>query len=288
MLNQQQSFVIQNFTNCGIAVNESGSGTRDLQLVGLSFVSNAIGIHAIKCQPNDFQHGGYPNTIQACNFQDSSNAAVYVDPNPPLTAVSIDLCWFHNSLAPQANMRQAGVVGGVGINQCVFGPQLNYGLLVPDNLQAFVSNSLFLDAYKSNVTLGTPLLGNNGYQFTSLNNVTAVSTPLNPNLVGHNTIDAGVALVGQSIFFGARVKAPAGSKFYLNPNGPPNEQYHVTGNTTALATTLTDPQFIDQSIYTFPNTVSPNTLINTDYSTKNPSYGSSVTSVAKLLQLQSQ
>jgi hypothetical protein len=285
-----QGMVLQNFTNCGVRIDQPA--TSFLAIQGISFISDATGIHAVNCQPV-YQNGqAQNNTVQNCNFQNCTSAGVTVE---SAASLPMTLCWFYNSTAPSSSKTQAGIIsvaqtqssqiGGAGATKCVFGPQLNYGIVVQKNGNpCYVSNCLFLDAYKSNFSFGLPPFAENRYLIPSLSNVTAVSTAKNPNNVGHNTIVASAANVQSSIFLGAQVNAPAGAQFFSGQS--PNEQYDVTGNTTALAPTQINPQFYNPAIYTFPYNVSPETLIGTDYSTQNSSFGSSLTSVAALQSLQ--
>jgi len=269
-----QGILVENFKNTAVVVHGWGG------VQGMTFRSNGTGVASAPTSG--------PTGVTLCIFRDCSYAGVALNS----TSLSwVNQCWFYNSTSPQTSLTQAGITGltatSCSSSQCIFGPNLNYGIYqsasasINDGAYFSLDNALLLDASKANLNLC-----NTSYGF-SVTNLTSFSTPKNALLQSHVNLAYNTPLprpgFANSVFYGAGINVPVSEGFIGDPNHP-NDEFNVTGNTTALAAKQVDPMFKSKSVYTLPNNVSATTLINTDFSvSQTPNLGSSLTSVSQFL-----
>jgi hypothetical protein len=288
--NQTQGLVIQNFANEGVRINNNASALSSFGRATLR--SNKFGIYVTGLSSAPVVN------IFGCIFKDCSNAGILVAEN---SAATISTNWFFNTSAPSSAHTYAGVRGISGaISNCVFGPELNYGLLenaatAPvsfagnsgSGLGWSCQNSLFIDAQKANIslsntsgaTLSTP---------QSFQSLTLYLTPLNAMNQAHanilSNVGPGNIAVGNSVVYGGVINVPTADGVIASHSGPPNYEFNCTGNLLTLASTQLDPHFSTTALYSLPNNVSPATLIGEYFSVSaSPTLGSSETSVLGLL-----
>lgn len=183
----------------------------------------------------------------------------------------------------------------VGLDRVYYsaiGPGLNSGVRFLGNAGGlYLAESLMLNAKQTNFTASS----RNTNTRIILRNVTSFTTTTNPlglrsrcertygtvgcydifypqpntrsNIRGGNTAKF---YISNSIFYGGVIGFSESS----NLTSRRNYQYNVTGNTTALASTLTDPLFWS-AVASIPNDVSFNTMANTNFilSPKSPARG---------------
>jgi hypothetical protein len=225
---------------------------------------------------------GYCNTVSNAIFHDNSDNIVLQGLLGSLIA-----SWIYqdNDASPRACTgltTNTGSQSNLIATNCVFGPGLVYGAQVGQTGSLGLYNCLLLNATGSNVIVS-------GQQSTLyMSNCTSFMTKDNPNGGPHCCVLAGKASnnrqlqIGSSIFEGGAVIVPPLTLFGNN-----NTEYAVTGNTTFLASTQNNPEFVS-NVAAYPDNVSFKTLAQSNFSLQNGSpatgQGSSITSVSEFLQ----
>ncbi len=159
---------------------------------------------------------------------------------------------------------------------CVFGPYVDTGVdFNSGNLH--VTNCLFLVARVSNLNM-TPAAGSTAR--ATVDQCTFYEKKLTfeglPYGIPANEITTngnGTLKVSNSIVYGGAVNVPATQKLA----GTGNVQFAVSGNTTTLAPTLVDPQFVDNATLSAaiaPTSFIPRTVTSLDFA---PAAGSPAT-----------
>ncbi len=220
--------------------------------------------------------GGVNNQFIDCDFRDSTRCAVE---KPVAGAANVTVfrdCTFGNDGYGFWGEWGVGIYGArasatavdstIHARRCIFGPILNKGIDVQQG-KLSVGNCLFLGSNYANLAF-EPAVGSASK--VVVNNCTMYE----PNFSGPaqyrmslNNIQTngnGVLKVKDSIIYGGVVNVPATQSI----NGGGNFQYHVTGNTTALASGLIDPQFIEEAQLWTPvntNTISPRVWTTQSY-----------------------
>lgn len=208
--------------------------------------------------------GGYNNDFLNCRFRDWSRCAV----EKPVTTVPNQTtfrgCIFEGGYGFWGEWG-VGIYGarpdGKNYNsqiravKCVFGPVFNKGVDIVQGKANF-NNCLFLGANKANVSV-EPAAGSNAK--VVLNNCTLYE-PNYSGMSSHQMLNRNLSTNGNGtvklvdcIVYGGAVNVPPTQTI----NGGGNIQYHVTGNTTAVAAALVDPQYVQESTLWTP--VNPQT-----------------------------
>jgi hypothetical protein len=275
---------IQNFKTAGVEAS-----TACLAQIRLATIQNNKYGVCLYGQFVDRDYSPGPNGIQQNTFQVDNCILRDNDCSVIGTAeVVLQYDWFYNSQYPASGVKKSGArIAGGGAAQCVFGPGLYDGLVPVYTSQKptiGAYQTLFVDATHANIDANE--LQNGPEQPASwqlpqflISSCTSFMTPLNPAGNTHYCIAASgseVVHVQDSVFYGGQVAAPAGSILSGNSNsGNANLQYAVTGNTTALAQTLTNPNFTT-NVGAYPNNVSLAQLTSTDFSLGGNNPGSNV------------
>ncbi len=245
----------------------------------------------------------YPLPLSQLIVHDNATNVVSVHNGTPGGA-SLSKCWIYNSTAKvnSDGVRLDGTTSApspaIAISNCVLGPGLRDGL---NNTTAAatpsLTNCLLINASRNNVS---------SYS-VKLQNVTSFMTRLNASQMSHNCIKLQASTTGypyqmgstvkQSIAFGGQVSIPltVPSPYHTYPPAPPipfpitvegNTQFRTTGNTTVLAPTMANPQFVTP-VALLPNQTPIPLLMSLDFSLRPDSpaagAGSAITSVKKLL-----
>jgi hypothetical protein len=197
----------------------------------------------------------------------------------------LEYCWIFQDydVSPKSCTGLSSSVGNTSVADCVFGPGLVYGVKGSQGASFDLGNCLFLNATDSNVFLS------GSETVLTMGNCTSYMTNLNPTGSAHSCIKA-PNLTGpiansiyNSIFEGGAVIIPVGAIQASN-----NTEYAVTGNTTALASTQTNPEFIS-NVAAYPNNVSFKVLKESNFALQSgsPATGqgvSLITSVSAFLK----
>lgn len=167
------------------------------------------------------------------------------------------------------------------VRHCVIGPGLRDGYRAETGI-GVVADSLLLNASRNSI--GFMVHGGGIEKCTTVMTKKNAAGRVHECLYARQGNQNELLIAEQSVFFRGNVNAPADMTHYVNSN----KQFQVTGNTMILAPTQEDPHFKQQSIYAFPDNVSLQTLIDTDYSLLSsgptpPAIGSPITSVKQLL-----
>lgn len=242
--------------------------------------------------------GGNNNHFLNCDFRDSS-ACAYERPVDGVQNVTVFRdCTFGTYGYGWWQQWGIGIFGArpgaspvdstIHARSCVFGPMLNKGVDIAQGRWALV-DSLFLGSNVANVSF-EPDVGSTGR--VNVTNCTLYA----PNYSGFaqyptyfysiSTSGNGILRVKDSIVYGGSVHVPATQ--VINAGG--NFQYHVTGNTTALAAAIVDPQYDRESDLWRPvtgYTISPRVWTTQSYalSPTSPAIGkgSSITQVSSIV-----
>jgi hypothetical protein len=204
--------------------------------------------------------GGTNNHFVNCDFRDFNKCAVE---SPVAGVPNVNVfngCTFGNDFYGWWSEWGTGIYGArpgatavdskIYASKCVFGPILNRCVDVVQG-KLNVSDSLFLGSNFANLSFEPPVGS------TAVANVTKCtfyepnfSTPLGQQppsyamfLYNISTNGNGVLKVKDSIVYGGVVHVPATQSISLGGNF----QYHVTGNTTALASAIVNPLFVDEN-----------------------------------------
>lgn len=240
--------------------------------------------------------GGNNNQFINCDFRDTTACAK----ESPVAGTNLTVfrnCTFGNYFYGFFQTWGSGIYGArettpadttIHARSCVFGPQLNKGVDVVQGKTALVDN-LFLGNNVAHVFF-QPAAGS-----TARVNVTRCTTYA-PNFSGqaqHSTAFSplvtngnGILRVKDSIIYGGVINVPATQ--VVSAGG--NVQYHVTGNTTALASALVNPLYVNESQLWTPvttPTISPQVWTTQSYalSASSPAVGkgSTITQVSSFV-----
>jgi len=229
--------------------------------------------------------GGYNNHFVGCDFRDFYRCAV----EKPVagvenTAVFRNCTMGSNSYGFFASnvgcligsKNDAGTPTTIYADHCVFGPYADYGVdFANGKLQ--LTNCLFLSARINNLNVSPPA----GMTATvNVNQCTFYEKKMSPQQLAYGipeytiqTNGTGKVKVSNSIVYGGYVNVPPTQVI----SGGGNVQFAVTGNTTALAPSLVDPQFVDNATLAapvLPTQFIPRTLTSLDFT---PAAGSPAT-----------
>ncbi|MDZ4836414.1 MAG: hypothetical protein SGJ27_21780 [Candidatus Melainabacteria bacterium] len=242
--------------------------------------------------------GGVNNQFISCDFRDVFKCAVE-SPNAGGANLTVFRdCTFGNDGYGFWGVWGTGIYGlrpgattvdsTIHARKCVFGPMLNKGIDVVQG-RLNVGDTLFLGANYANLSF-EPAVG--AIAKAVVDNCTfyepnfSGQTPYGMLLYNISTNGNGVLKVRDSIVYGGVVHVPATQVI----NGGGNFQYHVTGNTTALAAGLVDPQFTAEAQLwapITPTTISPRVWTTQSYAlnTASPANGkgSSITLVTDIV-----
>jgi len=244
--------------------------------------------------------GGYNNQFINCDFRESTSCA-YERPLPGANNHAVFRnCTFGNDgygfwgvwgvgiFGARVPSDGSTVISTIQANKCVFGPMLNKGVdAVQGRVQ--ITDSLFLGSNVANVHF-RPVDGSTAQLI--VNNCTLYE----PNYSGFAQYDMGMRNIytsgfgtmklKNSIVYGGQVVVPATQ----NINAGGNFQFHVTGNTTAVAAAMVDPQMVQESALwapITPTTISPRVWTTNNYARSSTSpalgKGSSITSVTSIV-----
>lgn len=240
----------------------------------------------------------YPSSLNQLIVHDNAtnvvlNAVQYGGP-------TLNKCWIYNSSYDvnsdgiRIDGTPYGPPGGAGnITNSILGPGLRDGLKNFSGSRPSLTNCLLINGTQNNVS---------SYS-VAMENCTSFMTRLNPQQLAHNCIKLqglGVPYgqlgsnVKKSIIFGGMVDVPTTIKIPYPPYEVPfpitveqNTQYRTTGNTTVLAPTMVNPQFVTP-VGLLPPQTPIKVLMTVDFSLQPGSpavgTGTTITSVRKLLQ----
>lgn len=212
-------------------------------------------------------------------------------------------CWIYNS---NYSVNSDGIAvtgnssGPPGITACtltnsILGPGLRDGISNTSSAKPVLNNCLLINSTRNNI---------NSYN-VSMENVTSFMTRLNPQQLAHACIklqalsipygSPNSSSVKKTIVFGGMVDIPATITIPYPPPGQTvpfpmtaenNTQFRVNGNTTILAPSMVNPQFVTP-VGLLPNQTPIPVLMAIDFSLRPGSpatgTGSTVTSVRNLL-----
>lgn len=262
------NMTVQNWTGSGIRI--SGSA---LEVQRVIVESNAVGLEVVS-------PSGSCNSVSFSIFHDNTNNIVN---NRILN--NLTTCWIYQDydISPRACTGLSTSQGSINASDCVFGPGLVYGVKGRQFALLNLTNCLLLNASGSNVLLS------GSYPTLNMTNCTSFMTKLNSTGGVHSCINSIGALTGpppflyisKSIFEGGAVRSPVGEIAASN-----DTEYAVTGNTTVLASTQSNPEFIS-NVAAYPDNVSFSALTQSNFALQKGSpatgEGSSLTSVSALL-----
>lgn len=241
----------------------------------------------------------YPIPLSQLILHDNATNLVTKQGSGPGGA-SLTKCWIYNSsYYKQADgIRCDGNASGppmpgVTLNSCVLGPGLRDGISNLNSSRPSLTNCLLINSTRNNISSFS----------ATLQNVTSFMTKLNPSETAHRCIklQAGSpyypigSTVKKSIVYGGMVEIPLTYQLPYPGSLPQpfpltveqNTQFRTTGNTTALAPDMVNPQFRSPFIALLPNNTPVPLLMTLDFSLKDGSpaegEGSEITSIKKLL-----
>jgi len=220
--------------------------------------------------------GGHNNHFVACDFRDFFRCAL----EKPVAGVdntsvfrnctmgSNSYGYFAANVACLTGSKNdAGTPTTIYADHCVFGPYCDYGVDF-SNGKLHVTNCLFLSARINNLVVA-PATGMTAT--ANVNQCTFFEKKFSPMNLQYGipeytiqTNGTGRVKVANSIVYGGYVNVPATQVI----NGGGNVQFAVTGNTTALAPSLVDPQFTDEAALAapvLPPSFIPRTLTSLDF-----------------------
>lgn len=218
-------------------------------------------------------HDNYGNNIQTQFGQGPAIASRLV----------LDHCWVYNKRVKSTglfvNTSFDGVYPTVDTRDSIMGPGLTSGVKVGAHAAAEVRcwATLFLNG------IGNNIIAQDYSSRVSANNCTSFMTKLNPSGSAHSALNNPTAqktVANYSIVYGGAIQLPVGKV------GNYNTQFAITGNTTALATSLVNPKFL-QDMSVIPNNATIDQLISLDFAlaptSSSTGRGTRLTSVQKLL-----
>jgi hypothetical protein len=208
--------------------------------------------------------GGYNNDFVNCRFRDTKNGAVEKPMATVPNLATFRGCIFEGGYGWWGEWG-VGIYGArpdgntyntqIRANKCIFGPVYNKGVDIVQGNANF-NDCLFLGANRANVSVEPT-------QASTVKVVVNNCTLYEPNYSGFSqhamydrnfsTNGVGSLKVKNSIVYGGAINVPVTQ--VINAGG--NIQYHVTGNTTAVAAALVDPQYVQESTLWTP--VNPQT-----------------------------
>lgn len=218
--------------------------------------------------------GGVNNQFINCDFRDFTRCAVERPVAGVANTAVFRSCTFGGDGYGWWGEWGVGIYGArpgatavdstIHARKCVFGPILNKGIDVVQG-KLNVGESLFLGSNHANFSFEPPA---GSTAKATLNNCTLYE----PNFSGmaqyhmrlHNiaTNGNGQLRLKDSIVYGGVVNVPATQ--VINSGG--NFQFHVTGNTTAVAAALVDPQYIAETELWKP--VTSSTIVPRNWTTQ--------------------
>ncbi len=213
---------------------------------------------------------------------------------------TLNKCWIYNS-SYQTNSDGVQINGSIygppatacTVTNSVLGPGLRDGVSNNSSSRPSLNNCLMINATRNNV---------NSYS-VSMENVTSFMTRLNPHQMAHDCIKLQATglpygMIGSSvkktIAFGGVVEIPntitlpypPGQTIPFPITVENNTQFRVTGNTTILAPSMVNPQFVEP-VGLLPNQTPIPILMRLDFTLRPGSpaagTGSTITSVQNLL-----
>ncbi len=242
--------------------------------------------------------GGNNNHFVSCDLRDTSTCA-YERPVDGVQNVTVFRdCTFGTLGYGWWQQWGVGIFGArpgaspvdstIHARSCVFGPMLNKGVDILQGRWALVDD-LFLGSNVANISF-EPAAGSTAR--VNVDNCTIYA----PNYSGPaqyatyfysiSSNGNGTLRVKDSIVYGGSVHVPATQ--VINAGG--NFQYHVTGNTTALAPAIVDPQYVDETVLWRPvngSTISPRAWTTQSFALGSTSpaigKGSSITQVSSIV-----
>lgn len=243
--------------------------------------------------------GGVNNHFISCDFRDYQRCAVE---NPVAGAANVTVfrdCTFGSDGYGWWGIWGTGIYGArpgataidstIHASHCVFGPILNKGIDVVQG-KLNVADSLFLGSNYANLSFEPADAG------ATARAVVSNCTFYEPNYSGYSqygmllynisTNGNGVFRIRDSIVYGGVVHVPATQVI----NAGNNFQYHVTGNTTAVAAAMVNPLYTAETQLWAPvtaQTISPVVWTTNSYALDPASpaigKGSSITSVTDIV-----
>lgn len=243
--------------------------------------------------------GGVNNQFISCDFRDYTKCAVE---SPVAGVANVTVfrdCTFGNDGYGFWGVWGTGIYGArpgataidstIHARKCVFGPILNKGIDVVQG-KLSVGDSLFLGSNYANISFEPVDAG------STARAVVSNCTLYEPNYSGFSqygmllynisTNGNGVFKIRDSIVYGGVVHVPATQLI----NAGNNFQYHVTGNTTAVAAGLVNPMFNAEAQLwapVTPTTISPKVWTTNSYALNAASpaigKGSSITLVTDIV-----
>ncbi|MBS2009174.1 MAG: hypothetical protein JST01_19125 [Cyanobacteria bacterium SZAS TMP-1] len=220
--------------------------------------------------------GGHNNHFMGCDFRDFFMCAL----EKPVAGVENSAVFRNCTLGSNSygffGANAGGLVGSkttpsiattIYADNCVFGPYVDYGVdFSSGRLQ--LSNCLFLGARVANLNVSPPAGANTVATVSQCTfyekKLTFMPLPYGIPEYTIQTNGTGKVKVSNSIVYGGNVNVPATQ----NISAGGNVQFAVTGNTTTLAPTLVDPQFVDNATLSAPSTpvaFIPRTLTSLDF-----------------------
>ncbi|MBX3137802.1 hypothetical protein KF707_16375 [Candidatus Obscuribacterales bacterium] len=200
--------------------------------------------------------GGYDNNFVNCRFTNVKAGAVERPVAGQPNATTFRGCIFEGGYGWWGEWG-VGILGArpngtayqslIRASKCVFGPVYNKGIDIVQG-QATIVDCLFLGANHANVSVEpTDTASKVKVNLTRC-------TLYEPNLVSNfsqhamydrqfSTNGVGTVKVKDCIIYGGAINVPVTQS--LDNGG--NVQYHVTGNTTTLASSLVNPQYVQES-----------------------------------------
>lgn len=241
--------------------------------------------------------GGQNNHFINCDFRESTRCAVDTPVEGANNLSVFNNCTFGNNGYGWWGEWGVGIYGNrtrsatntIYARHCVFGSYLNKGVEARQGRWS-ITDSLFLGSSAANLSF-EPTDGN---ALAVVRNCTLYepnftnAPPSQYRLTQYNIITNGTGTlrVRDSIVYGGEIHVPVDQVI----RGGGNVQFHVTGNTTALASALVDPQFVQESQLWKPitgATISPRVFTTQSYvlSPASPALGkgSSITDVTSIV-----
>jgi hypothetical protein len=242
----------------------------------------------------------YPVSVSQMILHDNATNVLVQHGGGYPGVASLTKCWIYNSnySVDSDGVRVDGPLAGppmqaAVLNNCVIGPGLRDGFSNSTSSRPTLTNCLFINATRKNVS---------SYSI-SLQNCTSFMTRLNPSGSAHSALKlqgTGLpygtpgTLVNNSIVYGGMVEVPLTISLPYPPYSVPfpisvsgNTQFQTTGNTTVLSPTMVNPLFVSP-VGLLPNVTPIPILMALDFSLRPSSpaqgTGSSVTSIHNLLK----
>jgi hypothetical protein len=264
------AITVRNWSGSGIQISGSIWGV----LQGVKVEGNAVGLEV----------DGNCNALQFAIFHNNINNIQIKGALSQLTDA-----WIYQNydISPKiCTGLSISSLSNLTVSDCIFGPGLLYGAKASQAGTLSLNNCLLLNATGSNVLLtgASPNL--------TMVHCTSFMTKDNPIGGTHcciNCTNDSLPVqshldISSSIFWGGAVRIPVGQSVDVTAR---NIEYAVTGNTTALASTQKNPEFIS-NVASYPDNVSFETLRQSNFALQHRTHatpeGSSITSVSDLLK----